>query len=341
MKKIVLMLTLLLSTIVSANAQIATQNSNALDNISVGVTVGAYTPLDFNSIFPLNTTLGLRVQKDFSPKFGLQAEGTAILNDNHFSDLSTTVKATNVGLNSVFNLSNIIWGYKGTPRTFEVSAIGGLGWLHSWNTSDNYLTAKTGLDLALNLGKTKASSIVITPAVYWNLSGSDKIQFCKEHAQLSLSVSYVYHFKNSNGTHSFKTYDIGAMNQTIAELQAESKAKDAVIKDLENREPKVVEKVETKLANGKWYVLFAQNSAELDSNAKTTLDTVGDNLIVDIIGMASVEGDKAYNQELSQKRADAVASYLTNRGVKVKSQKGIGTAFGPVSNRIAIVKVAE
>ena len=52
MKKFILMFALMLG-ILSANAQIATEKSNALDNISFGVTAGVSTPLDFNSMFPI------------------------------------------------------------------------------------------------------------------------------------------------------------------------------------------------------------------------------------------------------------------------------------------------
>ena len=237
MKKFLFIFALMLG-VVSANAQIATQNSNALDNISFGVTAGVSTPLDFNSVFPLNTNVGLKLQKDFTPAFGLQLEGLAVLNDNHFSDIKTAVKATNVGLNGVLNLSNIFGGYQGTPRTFEVSTVTGIGWLHTWTTSANFLSAKTGLDLAFNLGKNKATSIVVTPAIYWNLNKIGHIHFDKNNAQLAINLSLIYHFKTSNGTHSFKTYDIGAMIGEIDRLNG-------ALAECESREPvtRVVEKI--------------------------------------------------------------------------------------------------
>jgi hypothetical protein len=348
MKKLFLMLALM-SAVMSANAQIATENSNALDNISVGVTAGVSTPLDFNSIFPLNTNVGLKIQKDFTPVFGLQAEGIAVLNDNHFSDIKTAVKATNVGLNGVLNLSNIFKGYKGTPRTFEVSTVTGLGWLHTWNTSDNFLTAKTGLDLALNLGKTKATSIVITPAVYWNLNKIGDIHFNKHNAQLAVNVSLIHHFKTSNGTRHFKTYDIGAMISEIDRLNG-------ALSECESREPKVIEKIvevpaqtattnaeETatvETTNGdKWIVSFANASAKLTNEAKFVLNQIGEDAIVDVTATASPSGTKAFNQKLSEKRAKAVADFLTSRGVKVNSAVGKGVDL--VSGRSAVVTTVQ
>ena len=346
MKKLFLMLALM-SAVMSANAQIATENSNALDNISVGVTAGVSTPLDFNSIFPLNTNVGLKIQKDFTPVFGLQAEGIAVLNDNHFSDIKTAVKATNVGLNGVLNLSNIFKGYKGTPRTFEVSTVTGLGWLHTWNTIDNFLTAKTGLDLALNLGKTKATSIVVTPAVYWNLNKIGDIHFDKHNAQFAVNVSFIYHFKTSNGTRHFKTYDVGAMISEIDRLNG-------ALAECESREPKVIEKIvevpaqttnteETatvETTNGdKWIVSFANASAKLTNEAKFVLNQIGEDAIVDVTATASPSGTKAFNQKLSEKRAKAVADFLTSRGVKVNS--AVGKGVDPVSGRSAVVTTVQ
>lgn len=329
----------LFSAVLSANAQLATENSVALDNIGVGVTAGVSTPLDFNSVFPLNTNVGLKVTKDFTPAFGLQLEGLAFLNDNKFSDLKTTVKATNVGLNGAFNLSNIFCGYQGKPRVFEVSAVTGLGWLYAWNTSHNFLTAKTGLDFSFNLGKKKAHSLVITPAVYWNLNKFGDIKFDKHGSQLAINLTYIYHFKTSNGTHHFKVWDVGAMSDEISRLNG-------ALAECESREPKVVEKIvevpttssqATTDVFGQWVVQFAQNSFELTNEAKALLDTIGEDIIVDVIGTASPEGSKEYNQKLSEKRAETVANYLTNRGIRVNSWEGKGVQIGAATNRLAIV----
>lgn len=353
MKKVILMLALICA-VVSANAQIATENSKLFDNWSIGVTVGASTPLDFNSVLPLNTNLGLKIQKDITPVIGLQAEGIAILNDNHFSDLPTWVKATNVGLNGVINWSNFIGGYKGTPRVFEISSVTGIGWLHSWNTSCNHLTAKTGLDLGFNLGKKKAHSLVLTPAVYWNLNKYGNLGFDKRGAQLALNVSYVYHFKTSNGTHNFKIHDVGALTNEIGDLQGQLgkanedvKALKGMLKRCNEANKALLAKVEkatatvnatTVVTEGKWVVQFAKNSAELTDEAKAELDKVATNKTVTIVGSASPEGTANYNQKLSERRAAVVADYLTQKGVKVNTVSGLG-ANTNASNRLAIVTV--
>lgn len=325
-------MTLLFSSLVSVNAQIATQNSNALDNVYVGVTGGVSTPLDFNSVFPLNANAGLVIGKEFNPYVGMNVEGLVMFNDNHFADAKTFVKATNVGVNGTLNLSNAFAGYKGTPRAVELVAVAGFGWLHVLDAHTNFMTAKTGLDLKFNLGSKKAHTIILTPAVYWNLNKIGNVKFNKNHAQLALNVTYVYHFKTSNGTHHFKTYDVGAMNAEINDLRAR-------LDECEKREPKIIEKVIIKEVHHKdtinyvatshvdCTVKFAFNSAELTDEAKDALDKVTAGAEVELEGFASPEGNVKYNKKLSQKRADAVAKYLTDKGVKVKSAVGKGVPY--------------
>lgn len=336
------MITLMMG-MVSANAQVATENSNAFDNISVGVTAGVSTPLDFNSVFPLNTNVGIKLQKDFTPVFGIQAEGLAVLNDNHFTDIKTAVKATNVGVNGVFNLSNVFGGYQGSPRNFEISTVTGIGWLHTWTTSANFLTAKTGLDLAWNLGKKKAVSIVFTPAIYWNINKFSDIHFDKRNAQLAANLSLIYHFKTSNGTHHFKTYDVGAMISEIDRLNG-------ALSECESREPQVVERIvevkvpvdnaaTVKSGNEVWVVTFATGSSILTSEAKYILNSVGNDAIVDVIATASPDGSASFNQRLSEKRAAVVADYLNKRGVRINS--AVGKGVNPETGRSAIVKTLQ
>ena len=80
---------------------------------------------------------------------------------------------------------------------------------------------------------------------------------------------------------------------------------------------------------------------DLTPEAKAVLDKVGNDLIVDVVGTSSPEGDREFNQRLSEKRAAVVADYLTKRGVKVKSWVGKGVQIGLSTNRLAIVTVAQ
>ena len=48
------------------------------------------------------------------------------------SSSKTAFDASNVELLSKFNMMNLFAGYPGTPRTFEMEAVIGVGWLHGY-----------------------------------------------------------------------------------------------------------------------------------------------------------------------------------------------------------------
>ena len=68
-------------------------------------------------------------------------------------------------------------------------------------------------------------------------------------------------------------------------------------------------------------VTFATNSATINTNFRNTLDTVANSLIeypnslIDVYGFTDTTGSPGYNQQLSERRAQAVADYLVSRGV--------------------------
>ena len=363
-----------LMMVFSANAQIATENAKLFDNTYVGVEVGATTPLNFNSVFPVNPVAGIKFGKELTPVFGLEAEGLAVFGDNVYrygvnnsmlvpidgamnvhknGSVNTFVKATNVGLNGVINVSNLLFGYQGAPRVFEIKTNTGIGWLHYFGDfttnivggyvpagKKNVLTAKTAIDLAFNLGRTKAHTLTVSPGIYWGLNEVGNIKFNKNYAQFGIMVGYTYHFKTSNGTRYFKTYDVGAMTDEIGRLNEElaKKPKEVeVIKYVDNNNAPNTNAVAATGFGVNETVFFAFNSAELDDRAKETLDKIGQNGIYVIDAYASSEGSTEYNKELSQRRADAVKAYLEGRGARVESAVGHGVQFGTTTGRIAVV----
>ena len=69
-------------------------------------------------------------------------------------------------------------------------------------------------------------------------------------------------------------------------------------------------------------VLFEFDKAELRSSGQQKLDEIADRLkganvqLINMIGHADRIGDEKYNQQLSQKRAEAVKTYLAQKGVE-------------------------
>lgn len=340
----------------NASAQFATEYAKPLDNTFITVNVGAAAPLNslFGDMFPVNPLAGIAFGKWFTPYVGAEIEATGWFGSHlgyNTKSLSNNNGATNAirgiygGINGLVNLTNVFAGYYGSPRFFEVGAYIGIGWAHGFrpHTADrynNYWAGKTGLDFAFNLGSKKAHTVSFRPAVLWNFTtpgaGKGSSAFNKNGAQLYLGAAYTYHFKTSNGTHHFKIYNIGEMNNRIDSLNQElAKKPKEVIREVV-KTVEVPAKTVATAAAADTYVFFAQNSAELTSEAKSVLDKVEGT--VDVVATSSPEGTPEYNQSLSERRAKAVADYLKAKGVTVDSCKGAGVK-NVTSARVAIVKV--
>ncbi len=81
------------------------------------------------------------------------------------------------------------------------------------------------------------------------------------------------------------------------------------------------------------HVLFDSDSAELDSTARNILQDVGRVLIsrpgdVEIRGHADATASESYNEELSQRRAEAVRTYLLENFPQLESDRFRLQAFG-------------
>ena len=97
-----------------------------------------------------------------------------------------------------------------------------------------------------------------------------------------------------SGTHAFKTYDVSAMTDEINRLNDELAKKPNEIEVIKYVDPKV-NKHNTCATNSvtistKETVFFAFDNAELDTNAKETLDKLEKNNVYVVRGYASNEG---------------------------------------------------
>lgn len=326
----------------SVQAQTAVETPKTFDNVYVGAQVGASTPMSFDSFFPINTYFGVKVGKNLTPVVGFNVEGDmwfgSATNEQGRFSYKNGIRATNVGLNMTIDMFNWFGGYR-ADRTFTIIPEVGLGWLHTFNSNaedGDDLSAKTGVQFAWNVGEAKAWQVYVEPTVWWNLTGNQGVTFDKNHTQLGLQIGFIYKFKNSNGTHNFVTWNVGEMNERINTLRSQ-------VDSLESIKPDTIivrDTINTISYAAPYYVCFAQNSSELTSDAKKVLDSIPDNIIVSIEATASPEGAKEYNKTLSEKRAEVVAKYLTDRGVKVSSSEGIGVT-SEASNRVAVITVEQ
>lgn len=103
-------------------------------------------------------------------------------------------------------------------------------------------------------------------------------------------------------------------------------------------------------------ITFATDQATVQPQAQSTLDQVASTLaeypktMIDVLGHTDSDGSEAYNQALSERRAQAVANYLGRRGVDPVRMATMGygetrpvasneTAEGKAQNRRVEIKI--
>jgi len=242
---------------VSAQGTAITSNKFG-DNWYLGVNAGVSTTLtkqnpDGGFFKALAPTFGVRLGKNFTTVFGLALDADMHFKSNKkWADASKTfVEDINVDLLGTFNLSNLLAGYKGEPRPFEVIALYGFGWTHGFNHASkvNALNSRVALDFAFNLGAEKAWQLYIEPSLTYALTGwmydadftgmvlpiTNDFKYDINRSYFAIKAGLNYKFGNSNGTHNFATAqlrdqsEIDQLNAKINELRADNNAKDGKI----------------------------------------------------------------------------------------------------------------
>lgn len=333
----------------TVSAQTVTE-SKTFDNFYIGVNGGFATKTTGHGwLGDLNPNLGIRVGRYFTPVVGLAVESNVYLSNKPGESIGTFVRTMNTSLLGTVNLSNWFGGYKGEPRLFEVSVVGGLGWGHvfghpSEDYKDNTLTSKAGIDFAFNLGKAKAWQVYIEPAMIWTLgsdnsfSNTNNISYNINNSGVQLNVGVIYKFKNSNGTHNFTIAqlrdqsEIDGLNSKINDLRndlngkdGQLAAKDRQISDLQraldecNSKPAPKYEKPATATNLQPTVLFRQGKSVVDKAQYAPIELIAQYMknhpeaTVEIKGYASPEGPAELNQRLSEERAAAVKKILVNK----------------------------
>ena len=302
----------------------------------------------------LAANASLRFGRNFTTVFGLAAEGTLYGLSDQKSILSskTFIEATNISLLGTFNLCNLLAGYPGEPRVFEVIALGGFGWMHAYGTAPktNFVTSKLAIDFTFNLGSEKAWQLFLEPSITYALDGwttqqvvvnsNNGMKYNLGNAVLGLNIGFNYKFLNSNGKHNFAKAqlrdqrEIYDLNNKINNLRQSLDARDQMILDDHNRieeleqaldscnkRPKqtvVVNEVkkETFLQP---IVIFGLGKSTIDPAQYASIEMIAKYMRnhpeskILIRGYASPEGNPELNQKLSVARAMSVMTALINR----------------------------
>lgn len=375
MKKILFYFLLSTSTL-SAYCQTLLEGNKFFDNWSVGLKGGTVTPLTHSAFFKnMRPAVGVDLTKQLTPAFGLGVEGMGYINT---SNSRTAFDASNISLLGKFNLMNLLGGYHGVPRTFEMETVLGAGWLHYYENGKgdiNSWSTKIGLNFNFNLGSEKKWTLALQPALVYDMEGDfneHRSRFNANNAAVEITAGIVYHFKNSNGKHYFtmtKPYDqaeIDGLNRSINELRMEvdSKKQDLnsanqklaqlsqMQEECQKREPQVQTVVET-AKTLESVVTFRQGKSSIDASQLPNVERIAtylnkhSNAKVVVKGYASPEGSIEVNERIAQARANAVMNLLVKKyrisadRITAKGQ-GIGNMFSEADwNRVSICTIEE
>ena len=362
MKKLLITLVAALLTVsVSAQKKEVVTAHKTFDNWYLGINAGAATPMQkwgntgfMKGVAP---SAGLRLGKNFTTSFGVAIDANAYFESTEKSLMKTRtfVDAINIDALGTFNVSNFFGGYLGKPRRVELIALGGFGWSHQFGalTRANGINSKAALDLAFNLGNSRAVQLYLEPAVIFGLWDNGRVtnalsnphshlKFDSRSGLFQVNVGVNYKFGTSNGTHNFAFAqlrdqgEIDDLNARINELRDENDRKDSRIardirriSELEdsleaarNVKPTVVKNVVTRVVNNNVLqptVIFGQGKSTIDAAQMASVAMIAKYMKnhpeskILIKGYASPEGNPELNQKLSEARANSVKNALVSR----------------------------
>ena len=357
MKTRILSIAVLVASAMGANAQEkAISYSKFFDNWQLGVKGGGFSDTH-REAFLKNTraTFGLELEKQISPAFRLGVEGMAYVRPVAFDENPTYnnfIDQTNVSLVGTVNLSNLILGYNGTPRSFEVEGFAGLGWRHTYlqnivpgvntreNAVTNGMTAQFGSNLLFNLGESKKWAVKLSPAIIYGVdtpakNSANSLNSLNSVTQLTAGI--IYRFKGSNGARHITlantvapapdTTELDRLRASLKEKESELTDNQKKIKKLEeeleaerNKKPQVIEKTVTKSKKTlESVVTYRVGKTTIESSQLPNVERIATylkkypNSKVVIKGYASPEGNLEKNQKLAADRAESVKKILVSR----------------------------
>lgn len=378
MKKRTMIAGLLLGmAVVGANAQTAVEGNKFLDNWSLGINAGGTTPLTHSAFFKnMRPVVGLGLTKQLTPSFGIGMEAMGSFNT---TVSRTAIDNSNISLLGMINLNNFFGTYTGVPRTFEVEAVFGIGWLHYYVNEElgdhiNSPSTKVGLNFNFNLGESKAWTLAVKPALVYDMNDAGYYHFNANCAAWEITVGLKYHFKCSNGEHYFtkvRPYnqsEIDALNAQVNRLRGEADNNAAALRketqrangletelnECRNKAPQVVTNT---IDNSKKIlesvITFRQGRTTIESSQLPNVERIATYLrnhkeaSVVIKGYASPEGSAEVNARIANQRAEAVKKMLVSKYRIAESRisaegQGVGNMFDePDWNRVSICTINE
>lgn len=344
--------------------------------VQVGVDMALQNPygVDFTETFPKGKSFGvnLAVGKWFTPGIGTRLKlnwENGLLKSERPTDGHNlwTPDAADGGYGALyfdtqFNLSNLLCGYN-ESRVWNVIAYPRLGMLRSFETNRYVPTIGVGLENTWRLNK--LLSIYLDVAyngtsndfrTYYREAQNNDFGICNGFLTADLGLQFNLGKSNWSKAVTVDAYNALAASseEALAKLRSDLDRERQVNADLRAqlaRAPKTVAKVEKVIASAKTSVFFSINSSKIESKKDlVNIESVASaaketNSKIVVTGSAdSKTGSSAYNQKLSEARAQAVADELVNLGVsrdmiEVRAVGGINEVSPYTLNRRAIVEL--
>jgi len=338
--------------------------------VSVNGGVNLYNGVFTNGESPfkhVSPALNIYAGKWHTPGFGWRV-GYNGLNIQTYEDLDHAM-FMNFHFDALFNLSNLIYGYR-EDRIWNLIPYLGVGWaghkkfdlIGGDENISGSLSANYGIINTFRLAKRWALNLELSGFFFRN--GFSSIAGRSGHDMMwAATVGVTYRIGKVGWE---KAVDVPALQASYAAIidglqndvnnanalnqksQAEIAALKGQLGDMTNKYNQA--KNDKKVVDVKQSVFFAFGSAKINSKkeemniaayAKAAADA---GVKLRVIGWADVIGSDAYNKELSQKRADAVAELLRANGATVESAVGNGETSEYSTkflNRRAIIEVIK
>lgn len=376
MKKSVLSIMLCAVAAVALQAQTALMGTRGTDNWSVGVRWGGTTPLTHSAFFGgMRPALGLELSKQLTPAFGLTLQGMGYI---HTTQSANAVDATDLSLLGRFYMQNLLWGYRGYPRSVEWTPLVGIGWMRQYEAyapDVNDLTGRLGVDFLFHLDGERRWTLGVRPMLRYNLTGdypSAKVRLNANQAAWEWTAGLTYHFRGSNRERYFTWVPVldvvereelnsevnrlrGVVQEQGAALRKSSEQLGWMMSELEECREQLTRVDELGMPDSTPVasIIFRQGRAVVDEPQRVQVERVAQLLRrhpevrLSLAGYASPEGPAAYNLWLSQARAEAVKQLLVMQyGIDperiVAQGLGVGDMFSqPRWNRIALCIIEE
>ena len=335
-------------------------------NLYNGVVTNGESP--FKHISP---ALNVYVGKWHTPGFGWRL-GYNGLNIQPFEDADHAM-LMNFHFDALFNISNLIWGYK-EERIWNVIPYVGVGWAgrhgFNWDNENSMggkdfagtLSANYGIMNTFRIAKRWALNLELSGFFFRN--GFSGVAGRSGHDMMwAATVGVTYKIGKTGWD---KAVDVAALQASYAAIidglqndvnnaNALNKKAQKEISDLKGQLADMTNKYnqaknDKKVIDVKQSVFFAFGSAKIDSKkeemniaayAKAAAEA---GVKLRVIGWADVIGSDEYNKTLSLKRAEAVAELLRANGATVETVLGNGETSECSTkylNRRAIIEVVK